>query len=164
MSNGTVRVDGVEDDDLPIQITIVFVPGSPPATSPSANNTVVVFVKTGGGPDAGFTFVEGGPTCGQPTPDRTPTPERTPTPPPGASTPTPKPGPHSSSTPSALSATTTPKAGATPDTLGALRLPGTGGPASSGGFPWHWLALFALAGGALVLAGWTRYRTGGSLH
>lgn len=56
-SDGTLKVDNLQDDDLPLTVTAVF--NTAFASTGSAN----VFVKTGGGSDAGFNFATAGPNC-----------------------------------------------------------------------------------------------------
>jgi len=87
--DGSVKVEGIQDDDLPLTITVYFT-----ATLTSADDAASIFIKTGGGPDAGYTLTVDGPSC-----EKTPTPAPTPTP---TATPTPEPAVTSSPTPTPL--------------------------------------------------------------
>lgn len=55
--DGSIKVDELGDNDLPVTISVVFA-----ALYPS-DGAANVFVKTGDGPDAGFNYSVGGPKC-----------------------------------------------------------------------------------------------------
>jgi hypothetical protein len=58
-SDGSVKIDNLRDKDLPLSVTIVF-----NKTFSSGAGQVSIFVKTGGGRGAGFSFTVAGPICG----------------------------------------------------------------------------------------------------
>ena len=58
--DGLVKVDGVQDVDLPLTITVSF------KTAYASNGNSDLFVKTGGGQNAGVNFTPSGPNCQDP--------------------------------------------------------------------------------------------------
>ncbi|MGH7158147.1 MAG: SdrD B-like domain-containing protein [Candidatus Saccharimonadales bacterium] len=58
--DGTIKVDDLQDDDLPLTVTVVF------KQAYASTGTANIFVKTGGGPSAGFGYQTAGPNCQAP--------------------------------------------------------------------------------------------------
>jgi len=73
-NDGKVKVDNLQDSNLPLTLTIVF-----KSVYGSVSSGTDLFVKTGGGSSAGFAYRVGGPDCVAPTSTPTNTPVNTPT-------------------------------------------------------------------------------------